>query len=67
MAFSRLREEVVMSAEDPTSQFINLLIQMAESAIPMSCLSSKKLSRVQWFDNNARMQLKKESAKIFFF
>ena len=59
-------EEVVMFAKDPASQFTDLLIQITESTMP---LSSKKLPKIPWFDDNCQIAIKerkKESIKIFF-
>ena len=63
-------EEVVMFAKDPASQFTDLLIQMAESTMPKTCLSSKKLPKILWFDDNCQIAIKerkKESIKLVFF
>ena len=64
---SELTEEAVMSAEDPTSQFTDLLIQAANKAIPKTCFS-KKLPKVPWFNDNckrANKERKKAQQKDF--
>ena len=56
----------IMSAEDPTGQFTDLLIQAANKAIPKTRIS-KKLPKVPWFNDSCKRASKKESsAKVFF-
>ena len=47
---SELTEEAVMSAEEPASQFTDLLIQAADKSIPKTRFS-KKLPKVPWFND----------------
>ena len=64
---SELTEEAVMSAEDPASQFTDLLIQAADKAIPKMRFS-KKLPKVPWFNNNCKKAIKerkKAQQKVF--
>ena len=54
---SELTEEAVMSAEDPASQFTDLLIQAADKAIPKTRFS-KKLPKVPWFNDSCKKAIK---------
>ena len=54
---SELTEEEVMSAEDPASQFTDLLIQAADKAIPKTHFS-KKLPKVPWFNDSCKKAIK---------
>ena len=54
---SELTEEAVMSAEDPGSQFTDLLIQAANKAIRKTRFS-KKLPKVPWFNDSCKRAIK---------
>ena len=59
-----------MFAKDPASQFTDLLIQMAESTMPKTHLSSKNHPKIPWFDDHCQKAIKerkKESTKKSFF
>ena len=63
-----LTEEAVMSAEDPTSQFTDRLIQAAGKAIPKTRFS-KILPKVPWFNDSCKKAIKewkKAQGKFFF-
>ena len=64
---SELMEEVVMSAEDPASQFTDLLIKAANKAIPKTHFS-KKLPKVRWFNDSCERAIKerKKAQRKFF-
>ena len=57
----------IMSAEDPTGQFTDLLIQAANKAIPKTRLS-KKLPKVPWFNDSCKRAIKerKKAQRKFF-
>jgi hypothetical protein len=68
LCLSRLTEEAVMSAEDPTSEFTALLMETAAETIPKTLISSKTLPKVPWFDQNCKKAIKerkKAQRKVF--
>ena len=64
---SELTEEAVMSAEDPTSQFTDHLIQAAGKAI-LKTRFLKKLPTVPWFNDSCKKAIKewKKAQRKFF-
>ena len=54
---SELTEEAVMSAENPASQFTDLLIKAANRAIPKTRFS-KKLPKVPWSNDSCKREIK---------
>ena len=64
---SELTEEAVMSAEDPTSQFTDHLIQAAGKATPKTRFL-KKFPTVPWFNDSCKKAIKewKKAQQKFF-
>ena len=59
----------MLSAEDPTSIFTSLLISSAEESIPKTYVSSNRLPKVPWFNEQCKQAIKdckKAQRRVFF-
>ena len=54
---SRLSDGLVLS-EDPAAQFTDILIEIANKAIPKSHVSKNKLPQVPWFNDTCKQAIK---------